>query len=423
VILCAVLMLPLLLLANRLATQEALRDAGSRGHAIGNLITGSLVNAKVRAHVPGAGKTLTEVIDDRMSDGSVIHIKLWDRSGRVFWSDEKQLIGRRFPFTGAEKRLFGTQQVTAEVSHLTKAENAGERKAGELIEVYAGTRDADRQPMVFEAYFSTDSIRQDQQSIFRHYLAVGIAALLLFLVAVLPLGVSLARRVERGVAGRFSWMRHSLLASDLERRRVAQDLHEGVIQDLAGVSYAMRTLQSRLADDSATGSARETSHRIGEILRGDIAALRSMSTDIYPRDLEGPGFALAVQSLALSTTELGVQVEVAMAPDLTVPVDTAQLAYRVVREGLRNVAKHSRASTAMVEVSRESRRLLVSVSDNGRGLQNAPVPEGHLGLRLLEDAVRDAGGQLTLRSSPSGGAVLEASFPVGLALLHSDDPS
>jgi signal transduction histidine kinase len=132
---------------------------------------------------------------------------------------------------------------------------------------------------------------------------------------------------------------------------------------------------------------------------------------------------LAVQSLALSTTELGVQVEVAMAPDLTVPVDTAQLAYRVVREGLRNVAKHSRASTAMVEVSRESRRLLVSVSDNGRGLQNAQVPEGHLGLRLLEEAVRDVGGQLRLRSSPSGGAVLEASFPVGLGLLHSDDPS
>jgi signal transduction histidine kinase len=323
-------------------------------------------------------------------------------------------MGRRFPLPDDVKQLFGTRQVTAEVSHLTRAENAGERKAGKLIEVYAGTLDADRQPMVFESYFSADSIRHDQQTIFRKYLQVILAALLLFLVAVLPLGLSLARRVERGVAERSGWMRHALLASDLDRRRIAQDLHDGVIQDLAGVSYAMPTLQTRLADDSASGSDREVSRRIGEILRRDIAALRSMSTDIYPRDLAGPGFASAVQDLAISTTEAGVQVEVEMAPNLTVPVDTARLAYRVVREGLRNVARHAQATAARVEVSRDSQRLLVSVSDNGRGLQDAPVPEGHLGLRLLGDAVRDLGGQLTLRSSPSGGAVLEASFPMGL---------
>jgi signal transduction histidine kinase len=414
VVLSLVLMGVMLLLANRIATQEALRGAGSHGYAIGNLIAGQLVNAKVRAQVPGAGKGLTDMMDSRMSDGSVVHIKLWDRNGTVFWSDEKQLMGRRFPLTEDVKQLFGTRQVTAEVSHLTKGENAGERHAGELIEVYAGTHDADRKPMVFEVYFSSDSIRHNQQTIFGKYLLVVAAALLLFQVAVLPLALSLARRVERGLAERSGWMRHALLASDLERRRVAQDLHAGVIQDLAGVSYAMPTLQIWQAGDSAPGSDREVSHRIGEILRRDIAALRSMSTDVYPRDLEGPGFASAVQNLAVSTLEGGVDVEVEMAPDLTVPVDTARLAYRVVREGLRNVAKHSQATAARVEVSLESQRLLVSVSDNGRGPHVTPVPEGHVGLRLLEDAIRDLGGQLTLRSSPSGGTMLEASFPVGL---------
>ncbi|MEP7191264.1 MAG: histidine kinase [Actinomycetota bacterium] len=405
------LMLGMLLLANRIATREALQDAGSKGYAIGNLI-GPLIDAKVRAQVPGAGRELTEVMDKRMSDGSVIHIKMWDRNGTVFWSDEKQLMGQRFPFTDDEEQLFGTQQVTAEVSHLAKAENAGERKAGELIEVYAGARDADLQPMVFEVYFSSDSIRHDQQTIFGNYLRVVMAALLIFALAVLPLGLLLARRVERGLAQGSSWMRHAVLESDLERRRIAQELHEGVIQDLAGLRYTLPTLQMQLADDSVAASAREITQRIAEILRHDVASLRSMITDIYPPDLEGTGFASALQDLANNAMERGVQVEVEMAPDLTVPVDTARLAHRVVREGLRNVAKHAQATAAKVEVRRESQRLLVSVSDNGRGLQATPSPEGHLGLHLLEDTVRDLGGQLTLRPSPSGGAVLEASFPV-----------
>jgi signal transduction histidine kinase len=412
VVLLAVLMVATLLLANRIARDEALRDARSRGQNIANLVAAPLVNAKVRAHVPGAGKELTTVMRNRMSDGSVSHIKLWDKNGTVLWSDEKKLVGRRFTLTPDVKGLFGTTSVTAEVSQLTKAENVGERAQGELIEVYAGTHDADQQPLVFEAYFSAASMRHDQQTIYASYLPLVVAALLLFALAVLPLALSLARRVERGLAERSSWMRHALLASDLERRRIAQDLHDGVIQDLAGLSYAMPTLEAEFAGDTASSRGRETAHRVSQILSRDVAALRSMMTDIYPPDLDGPGFATAVQDLARSAGERGVQVQVDMPPDLSIPMDTARLAYRVVREGLRNITRHAEATEGTVQVRRESELIVVSVSDNGRGVQDTEVAEGHLGLRLLEDTVGDLGGQLTLRSSPSGGAVLEASFPV-----------
>jgi signal transduction histidine kinase len=414
VVLLLVLMVATLMLANRIARDEALRDARSHGFAIGNLVAAPLVDAGVRAHVPGASTELTTVMGNRMSDGSVIHIKLWDKDGTVFWSDEKQLVGRRFALSPGVRALFGTRAVTAELSQLTKAENAGERGHGELIEVYAGTRDADNQPMVFEAYFSADSMRHDQQAIFRNYLPVVAAALLLFALAVMPLALSLARRVERGLAERSSWMRHALLASDLERRRIAQDLHDGVIQDLAGLSYAMPTLEAQLAGGAGGAAGRETAHRVSAILRRDVAALRSMMTDIYPPDLEGPGLGPAIQDLARGAAGRGVQVQVDLAPELSINPDSARLAYRVAREGLRNVTTHAQATAATVQIRRESERLVVSVADNGRGLQDTAVADGHLGLRLLEDTVRDLGGQMTLRSLPSGGAMLEASFPVGL---------
>ena len=419
VILLLALMVATLFLAGRIARQEALRDARWRGSAIGNQIAGPLVNAEVRAHVPGASDELTTVMRNRMSDGSVIHAKLWTRDGEVIWSDEKELVGRQFPLADDVKALFGTDKVTAEVSDLSKSENQGERQLGELLEVYAGVRDADQKPLVFEAYFSSETMRADEQAIYRGFLPVIFAALLLFQVAVLPMALSLARRVERGLAERSKLMRHALLASDLERRRISQELHDGVIQDLAGVCYAMPTLEAHLGDDSASPAsretARETAHRISQILMRDVAVLRAMITAIYPPDLDGPGFANAVTELARTAGEHGLQVQVDMPPDLTAPPDAARLAYRVVREGLRNSVKHSQATAATVEVRQESGLMVVLVSDNGRGVHDAQVAKGHVGLPLLADTVRDLGGRMTLRSSPSGGAVLEVSFPALLA--------
>lgn len=414
VVLLGVLILATVFLASQIATEEALRDARMRGNAIGSLIAAPLVNAEVRARIPGASSELDRALRNRMSDGSVAHIKLWSQEGEILWSDQEALIGRRFPLSTEVKALFGTRRTISEVSDLGKEENVEERNDGELLEVYSGTTDADKVPMVFEAYFSGASMHRDKQAIINGFLPIVIAALLLFQVAVLPMALSLARRVERGLAERSSWMRHALLASDLERRRIAQDLHDGVIQDLAGLCYALPTLDAHFADHPGADTARQTSQRAAQILSRDVAALRAMITDIYPPNLEGPGFATAIQDLARSAGERGVQVNVQMTTDLALPVDTARLAYRVTREGLRNLAKHSEATHAQVQVRQEFERIVVSVSDNGIGVQDGAVAEGHLGLRLLEDTVRDLGGEMELRSLSTGGAVLRASFPLRL---------
>lgn len=414
VVLLTVLILATVFLASRIATDEALRDARMRGSAIGNLIAAPLVNAEVRAHIPGASNELDRALRNRMSDGSVTHIKVWSQEGEILWSDQKTLVGRRFPLTRDVKALFGTRQTISEVSDLAKEEDVGERLEGELLEVYAGTTDADKVPMVFEAYFSGASMHRDEQAIITGFLPIVIAALLLFQVALLPLALSLARRVERGLAERSSWMRHALLASDLERRRIAQDLHDGVIQDLAGLCYALPTLEAHFADGPRANAARQTSQRAAQILSRDVAALRALITDIYPPNLQGPGFATALQDLARSAGERGVQVNVEMTTDLALPVDTARLAYRVTREGLSNVAKHAGATLAQVQVREEYERVVVSVTDNGVGVQDDAVADGHLGLRLLEDTVRDLGGDMELRSLSTGGAVLTASFPLRL---------
>ena len=403
------------IIGGRIAEDAALREAQLRGQTIANTIAGPLVDDHVRGRDPGALARLDRVMLARMEDGSLSHVKLWSRDGHVLWADEKDLVGDEFELDEDVSSLFGTRKVTAELSDLSKAENAGERAEGELLEVYAGTFDADGEPVVFEAYLATDRMRQDERRIITDILPLTIGGLLLFQLAVLPLAVSLARRVERGENERSRMMRHTLLVAAQEQRRIAQDLHDGVIQDLAGLSYAMPVVAAHLPDTPEAQGARDAVARVSTVLQEDVAALRSLLTDIYPPDLHGDGFTHALQDLAQQARERGTEVEVMVPPGYDESIDVNRLAYRVVREGLRNVVKHARAAAARVEVSRADDRLHVRVSDDGVGLDGPPEAEpGHLGLKLLHDTLRDFGGRLEVRPGARGGTVMEATFPVPL---------
>ena len=261
---------------------------------------------------------------------------------------------------------------------------------------------------------SPDTMRADQQAIFAELLPLAIGSLLLFQLSIMPLSVSLARRVERSQRARADILRRALLSSELERRRLAQDLHDGVIQDLAGLSYMLPTvLRSQEASANGNGNSNaEASERVLSILQRDIASLRTLMTDIYPPDLSDGELADAVKELAHRSGGPELEVHVEVPTGLGLEPDTARLAYRIVREGLRNVVRHAGARTASVLVSPDGDELLVRVTDDGQGFTSEDQREdGHLGVVLLADSVRDAGGHLDLRPGAESGTVLEARFP------------
>ena len=405
-----------MIIGHDLARDRAVREARLRGATIAETIAAPLVDRQVRAGQPAALRRLGLVLGNRMSDGSVRHMKLWGADGTVLWSDESALVGKRYPLPEDVQGLFGTRGVTAELSSLDKEENAGERGEGELLEVYAGAVDADGRALVFEVYLTTAQMQQDERDIIWAFLPLTIGALLLLLGATVPLGLSLARRVERGQLERSKMMRHALDASDLERRRIAQDLHDGVIQDLAGLGYALPSVASALAD-GAHPDAQEAVSRATRLVQRDVAALRALMTDIYPPDIEGDGLVPALEELGRrSADEAKLDVDVRVSPDLRLSPDAARLAYRVVREGLRNVVKHAEADRVDVLVRQSGDLVTVRVRDDGRGPSSGPGerpegPEGHLGLRLLADTVRDFEGTLDVTPAPRRGTVLEACYP------------
>jgi signal transduction histidine kinase len=413
-----VLMIAAYEIGGGLARDQALNEARVRATAIADSLVAPLIDDRTRARDPAAMRALDRELGSRVAHGQFRHVKIWSTDGEVLWSDEHQLIGRRFLLEPDERRLFASGDASAEISELSRQENIGERAEGRLLEVYAAALDAEGAPILFEAYFGTDGVEQQQRAIATTVFGVAAGVLVLFAAAVLPLGVSLARRVERGRQERLRLTRQALSASDAERRLIARELHDGVIQDLAGVAYLVPELRKRAGQGRANATDVGTFDKITEILERDVASLRSMLVQIYPPDLEQGGLREAIEEFAQAAREAGLHVDVSVSPELVLPREVARLAYAVAREGIRNAVKHSRAERVLASVEEAGGEVLVAVVDDGVGLAEGAgldtSPTGHLGLRLLHDSVKEIGGELTLASDEAGGARLAARFPAAL---------
>jgi signal transduction histidine kinase len=203
-------------------------------------------------------------------------------------------------------------------------------------------------------------------------------------------------------------------ASDAERRRIAGELHDGVVQQLTGVTYALDA--ARLGKPSEAQRAEVITQAAGQ-LRDSIGGLRSLLVDLYPPNLAEEGLPAALAELASSLERTGTRVELTTSDVDNLPPVTAGLLFRVAQETLRNVAEHSHAERVTIDVSLVEGKALLVIDDDGRGfdqeLLGAQAEGGHFGLRALGDLIADGRGRLVVRSAPGAGTRVEAEVPTG----------
>ncbi|WP_295694763.1 histidine kinase [Lapillicoccus sp.] len=403
--------------ARDVAGKAALRDAVRRGETFAHVVAGPLVNAGVRSGDPVPTAALAFVLASRLRDGSVTHIKVWAQDGTVLWCDEQALVGKRFALEAGVPALFVTEGVIGGVSHMDHDENILDGSASDLLEVYVGATDHDGVPVVVETYWSMERIDDTSWALLRDLVPLTLGSLVLVLLAILPLALSLARRVDRGLAERETMMHHALSASELERHRIAAQLHDGVIQDLSGIGFALPSLASSLPPEAE--AARQLLGQTREVVLRDVAALRSMLTDLYPGSLAEGQLGDAVIELAQRAQRSGLQVGVQVAPSTHESLTVTRMAYRIIREGVQNVLKHAGATRMDISAGREGASYVVTIGDDGRGIDAVrPAGTGHLGLALLGQTLRDIGGDLVLEKNTTRGTRLAARFPIDLV-----DPS
>ena len=282
-------------LFRRAGVAEATRDAKDQTRIAAEVSVEPALSNAILQEKPGALAALDRVIQERVlsrPDDAVARVKIWDETGRIVYSDEAALIGKRYPFSAQERADLKSGRVEAEVSDLSKPENRYERGMGKLLEVYLPIRTPSGRPLRFEMYYRSSFISARAARIFRQFAPVMIGALVLLALIQLPLAWWLARRVQRGQDERERLLRRAIDASDVERRRIARDLHDGVVQDLAAVSYSLAAAAEEAPapyDSDLRTAAAETRHGIGQ--------LRTLLVDIYPPELHRAGLPAALGDL------------------------------------------------------------------------------------------------------------------------------
>jgi len=398
-----------------IAEQQALEEATARAKAVGKSksIGSALVDPGLRTGDPDSMQRVRKALRPRLDDGIFAHVVIFDADGQVLWSDVHTRIGKHVTIDPELREALHTGEVLRRTpdDEDRRPDPLGDKD--NLLEVLVPLPATQGGAVVFEAYIDSDRIADERNIIAKKTVPIALIGLLLFQLAILPLAWSLARRIDRARRDQADLVTRSLRAWHEERRRLAQDLHDGVVQDLSAVSYSLPTVTAALPDTPEGSAARHTVDRMTGMLQQDLHALRTMVLDLMPTDLHEIGLATALATLADRYIDGSLDITVEVEEGLDLDEDVTGVVYRVVREGLRNVQKHARAGHARVMVSQDADTVVVLLTDDGRGLEPHEGDEG-FGLRLLKAMVDDLGGALDLFSAPGGGTAMRVRVPARL---------
>ncbi len=199
-----------------------------------------------------------------------------------------------------------------------------------------------------------------------------------------------------------------------ERRRVAMDLHDGVIQQLFGASMLLMGLQRRTG--MLTEDAREALHTAVAAVESAHSTIRDYMESLRSPVLPRGGLREQLEALAQDVRgALGLVVELHMAPNAEDPLAPTAVTevLHIAREAAANAVRHGGATTMAIQVKRTAKRLSVVLRDNGKGFATLAVPHasGH-GLANMAERARRLGGTLRVASTPGQGAEIRLELPL-----------
>lgn len=326
--------------------------------------------------------------------------------------------GRIYPLTEAQQRILttgGTVSSVADPSSRRSEDRGGDEsglvKISTAVLAVRGEEQTDTAnnrglsvepvPALFVAYWDLAGVEQRRQSIFGSFRWITLGPLLLLtLISTVMLGL-LTSQVRRGSRERERLLQTAIDASDAERRRIARDLHDGVVQDLAGSAFA---LSGAARDPGTTPATAEVLTSVSGSMRDSLKQMRSLLNEIHPPELHGQGLEAALDDLIAPAANAGINASVSVSGIEGASDPEVALVWRVAQEAVRNATRHSGASTLAVTVRGDAEQLLLEVVDDGVGFDtSAPSKPDRFGLRGLRSLARDVGGELDVTSAVGEG--------------------
>ena len=397
------------------AEREAIGQTARFAAAEANQVVGPAVTEGVLAGDPAALDRLDAAVRSILVSGTVLRVKLWTPQGRVLYSDERGYIGKTFALTAEERATLASGRPNGELSDLTGPDEKLDRWPGvrQVVQVCAPVQPSVGRPLLLQLLVRDDGLEAVSRDAARAEFPAVLLALLALQVLQLPLALRLVRRVQQGQRERDVLHHRALEARDRERRQIARDLHDGVVQSLAGVSYSLASLGAGTPD--VPGDVLGVVRSAAATTRDSALELRTLVAELTPPTVYEVGLPRALEDLVASVDEAGaVRAELQVQEGFTAEPDVAAALFRAAQEALRNVVKHAEASSVVVRLEREGRLVRVVVHDDGQGLPEPSTADGdghHFGLRLLAETAREVGGRMDVNSEPGRGTTFVFELP------------
>jgi two-component system NarL family sensor kinase len=396
------------------AIDEAKRQTRTRVQEAAQLVEATVGDGLLSGRAE-AVTAVDDVVVGRVLSNSIVRVKIWSAGGRVLYSDEPAEIGGRYALSEEQHRLLRNGGAQVEVSDLSRPENTLDRGDGRLIEAYTRIRAPSGAPLLFEIYQRFGSVTAEARRLLKALAPPILGAIGLILLVQAPLVWSLMRRLQRSHEQREGLLAHAVTSSRRERRRVASYLHDGPVQELAGLAYSLAPVADRAESGGDESDAAVVRNAI-ERLRGTVRDLRALLVDLHPPILAAAGLGAAIRDLVSPLAARGTTVELRVDGHDRLDAETEALVYRVVQEAVRNVIAYADATTVSVEVGVVDSTLRLLVADDGRGfgpdVRERRHAEGHLGLSLVEELARQAGGTLEVDSREGAGTRVRFEVPL-----------
>src|ERR671937_852009 len=218
------------------------------------------------------------------------------------------------------------------------------------------------------------------------------------------IAVDLSHRVARDS------LRRVVAGQELERQRLARELHDETGQALTSILLGLKTVE----DAPTLETVRAGANELRELVVATLHDVRRLAVELRPKALDDFGLVAALERLTQSFAEqtgLTVELEAALGEE-RLPAEVETTLYRIVQEALTNIVKHAGARKVSILLMRRGGAATAVIEDDGRGFDPASAREDGLGLLGMRERVALLEGKLTVESSPETGTTLVAEVPL-----------
>ncbi len=216
---------------------------------------------------------------------------------------------------------------------------------------------------------------------------------------------ALNKKLKSEMKERVAVEQELLLISEREKRRIGQDLHDSLCQELAGAALFLQTAAHKIEKKNVSGA--KVLAEAARIVNDNVGLARDLARGLHPVELSSHGLANALRELAFRTSQLrSVTCHFDCPRQVRIRDEAVALnLYRIAQEAVTNALKNGKATVITIKLVREGKTLKLSIKDNGKGFSTGKARQG-MGLHIMKYRADVIGAELTLKSADGKGALV-----------------